>query len=91
MKLVYQNWSKENVNDETIKNDLRLLSKGALEIGSDQDLNSLSRANKAKKWDNDTRKSSSGKFRHGGGHGGERHGGGGHSNNNRNNRFKKKR
>jgi uncharacterized membrane protein YgcG len=98
MKLVYQNWSKENVNDETIKNDLRLLSKGALEIGSDQDLNSLSRANKTKKWGEENRKGSgNGKFRHGGndrhggGHGGERHGGGGHGQNNRNKHFKKKR
>src|SRR5580658_1543524 len=49
MKLVYQNWSRENVNDETIKNDLRLLSKGALVISDEQDINSLSRANRQKK------------------------------------------
>ena len=93
MKLVYQNWSKENVNDETIKNDLRLLSKGALVVSDDQDINSLSRANRMKKrpednQNNNRNKSGGGKFRHGGG-GGQGQGGGG--GNNRNKHFKKKR
>src|ERR1017187_3303858 len=73
MKLVYQNWSKENVNDETIKNDLRLLSKGALVISDEQDINSLARANRMKKRPEDNRKTNTGgggKFRHGGGGGG---------------------
>ncbi|HWB64366.1 MAG TPA: DUF4290 domain-containing protein [Chitinophagales bacterium] len=85
MKLVYQNWSKENINDETIKNDLRMLSKGQLEVLDEHDLNSLSRANKAKKprEENNRKGSGGGKFRHGSG------GGGG--NNNRNKYFKKKR
>lgn len=48
MKLVYQNWSKEEVNDLTIKNDVRLISKGQLEITDDQDIGSLARANKFK-------------------------------------------
>ncbi|MBL7778796.1 MAG: DUF4290 domain-containing protein [Chitinophagales bacterium] len=48
MKLVYQNWSKEEVNDLTIKNDVRLISKGQLEITEDQDIGSLARANKFK-------------------------------------------
>jgi hypothetical protein len=82
MKLVYQNWSKENVNDETIKNDLRLLSKGALVVSDEHDLNSLARANRMKKRpeDNNNRKGGGGKFRHNGGQG-----------NNRNKHFKKKR
>ena len=85
MKLVYQNWSKENVNDETIKNDLRLLSKGALVVSDDQDINSLARANRMKKRPEDNiRKGGGGKFRHGSG-------GGGGQNNNRNKHFKKKR
>lgn len=46
MKLVYQNWSKEEVNDETIKNDLRLLSQGKLSITEEQDIGSLARANR---------------------------------------------
>ena len=91
MKLVYQNWSKENVNDETIKNDLRLLSKGALVISDEQDINSLSRANRQKKRpeDNNPRKNmgGGGKFRQGGGGQGQ----GGGNNNNRNKHFKKKR
>ena len=87
MKLVYQNWSKENVNDETIKNDLRLLSKGALVISDEQDISSLSRANRQKKRPEDNmgmgqRKNNNNKFRQGGGGG---------QGNNRNKHFKKKR
>lgn len=83
MKLVYQNWSKESVNDELIKNDIRLLSKGALEISENEDLNSLSRANKFRdKPENNNRKG-------GGGGGGkyQQH----RNNNNKNKNFKKKR
>lgn len=89
MKLVYQNWSKDHVNDETIKNDIRLLSKGELQIADDQDIDALARANRNKKPDNNAggnnnnRKGGGGKFRHGGG------GGGGQNRNNKN--FKKKR
>jgi CRISPR/Cas system-associated endonuclease Cas1 len=79
MKLVYQNWSKDDVNDETIKNDLRLLSKGELQITEDQDINALARANKSKQRPEDNqRKGGGGKHRHG-------HGGG------RNKNFKKRR
>ncbi|MCS6934115.1 MAG: DUF4290 domain-containing protein [Chitinophagales bacterium] len=48
MKMVYQNWSKEEVNDLTIKNDLLILSDGKLQITEDQDISSLARANKFK-------------------------------------------
>lgn len=84
MKLVYQNWSKEEVNNETVKNDIRLLSKGKLQISDDQDIDSLARANRIKKPqdNNNNRKGGGGKFRHGGG------GGGGQ---NRNKNFKKRR
>ena len=84
MKLVYQNWSKDEVNNETVKNDIRLLSKGKLQISDDQDIDSLARANRIKKpqENNNNRKGGGGgKFRHGGG------GGGGQ---NRNKNFKKK-
>ena len=83
MKLVYQNWSKDEVNNETIKNDIRLLSKGKLQISDDQDIDSLARANRIKKpQDNNNRKGGGGgKFRHGGGGGGQ----------NRNKNFKKRR
>ena len=72
MKLVYQNWSQEEVNNETIKNDVRLLSKGKLQISDDQDIDSLARANRIKKpQDNNNRKGGGGgKFRHGSGGGG---------------------
>ncbi len=81
MKLVYQNWSQDEVNNETIKNDIRLLSKGKLQISDDQDIDSLARANRIKKpQDNNNRKGGGGgKFRHGGGGGG------------RNKNFKKRR
>lgn len=99
MKLVYQNWSKENVNDETIKNDLRLLSKGALVISDEQDINSLSRANRQKTGpdnrnnNNGPRKNNNNKnnkFRQGGGGQGQGQGQGGSNNNNRNKHFKKR-
>ena len=83
MKLVYQNWSKDEVNNETVKNDIRLLSKGQLQISDDQDIDSLARANRIKKpqENNNNRKGGGGgKFRHGGGGGGQ----------NRNKNFKKK-
>jgi hypothetical protein len=81
MKLVYQNWSKEEVNNETVKNDIRLLSKGKLQISDDQDIDSLARANRIKKPqdNNNNRKGGGGKFRHGGG------------GQNRNKNFKKRR
>lgn len=85
MKLVYQNWSKESVNDEIIKNDLRLLSKGALIVSDDQDINSLARANRVKT--NSKPDNNRGNFKQGGG----KYKQGGGSNNNRNKHFKKKR
>ena len=81
MKLVYQNWSKEHVNDEIIKNDIRLLSKGVLEVSENEDLNSLARANKFKDKpeggrDNRGKGGGGGKFQH---------------RNNKNKNFKKRR
>jgi hypothetical protein len=86
MKMVYQNYSKDAVNDETIKSDLKLLSKGKLEITDDQDINSLARANKVKSVKNE----SSSNQRKGGGGGKFRHGGGG-GGGGRNKNFKKRR
>ena len=81
MKLVYQNWSQENVNDEIIKNDLNMMSEGQLTVADDSDLNSLARSNKFKPGRNDmnggSRNKPGGKFRHNGG--------------NRNKNFKKRR
>lgn len=64
MKLVYQNWSKENVNDEIIKNDIRLLSNGKLQVPENEDLGSLARANKQKeRQENQNNRKGSGKNR----------------------------
>jgi hypothetical protein len=35
MKLCYANWSKESVSDETVRTDLKTLSKGMLELDKD--------------------------------------------------------
>ena len=88
MKLAYQSFSKDNVNDETIKNDLRLLSKGELQITDDQDINALARANKVKAGANEGRSNNN---RKGGGGGKFRHGSGGGGGQNRNKNFKKRR
>ncbi|MFN8321886.1 MAG: DUF4290 domain-containing protein [Chitinophagales bacterium] len=91
MKMVYQNYSKDHVNDETIKSDIKLLSKGQLQISDNVDINSLARANKGKGVPNDVRLTSN---RKGNGGGKFRHGGGGSSNGggqNRNKNFKKRR
>lgn len=34
MKLVYNNWHKENVHDDTVKNELAIITKGELELSS---------------------------------------------------------
>ena len=48
MKLTYQNWNKENTNDEIIKNDLRIISKGELSLSVEDSISELSRANSSK-------------------------------------------
>jgi hypothetical protein len=45
MKLTYQNWNKENTNDEIIKNDLRIISKDELSLSVEDSISELSRAN----------------------------------------------
>jgi hypothetical protein len=48
MKLTYQNWNKENTNDEIIKNDLRIISKDELSLSVEDSISELSRANDKK-------------------------------------------
>ena len=48
MKLTYQNWNKENTNDEIIKNDLRIISRGELFLTEEDNISELSRANNSK-------------------------------------------
>jgi hypothetical protein len=43
MKLTYQNWNKENTNDEIIKNDLNIISKGKLSLSVEDNISELSR------------------------------------------------
>ena len=82
MKMVYQNYSRDLVNDETVKSDVKLLSKGQLKLTDGQDIDSLARANRMKKprEENNRKGGGGGKFRHGSGGGGQ----------NRNKNFKKK-
>ena len=61
MKLVHRNWNKDNANDEVIKQDIKVLSKGALELPEDTNLDSLTRSTKPKR--------STGEFKKGGRHG----------------------
>ncbi len=68
MKMVYQNYSKDAVNDETIKADIKLLSKGELKISDDQDINALARSTKGKssndgRNNNNNNRKGGGKFR----------------------------
>lgn len=49
MKLVYQNWNRDNVNDATIKMDLESLSDGVLVLQEDSDLDTLTRQNSNRK------------------------------------------
>lgn len=38
MKLVHNNWNKENVSDDVIREDLKILSNGELELAADADI-----------------------------------------------------
>lgn len=64
MKLTYQNWNKENTNDEIIKNDLRLISKGELVLSVEDNISELSRSNKARPLQNNNNFKGNGKNKH---------------------------
>lgn len=49
MKLVYNNWSRENVTDDAIRMDIEKLSEGDLSLPEDADLDSLSKSLKKRK------------------------------------------
>ncbi|MFN8277070.1 MAG: DUF4290 domain-containing protein [Chitinophagales bacterium] len=74
MKLTYQNWNKDNTNDEIIKSDLRILSKGELSLSEEDNISAL------------TRNSGGGNFKKGPFKPNNRN----NNNNNRNNNFKRK-
>ncbi|HAE36149.1 MAG TPA: DUF4290 domain-containing protein, partial [Chitinophagales bacterium] len=52
MKLVYQNWNRENVTDDLIKSDLEFLSGGKLTLHEESNLDTLSKANRTKQGPN---------------------------------------
>lgn len=49
MKLVYQNWNKENVNDQIIMEDIQKLSGNQLELTEDSNLDTLAKSNRGKR------------------------------------------
>lgn len=49
MKLVYNNWNRENITDEVIKNDFNSLSNGELKIDEETSLDTLTKSNRKKK------------------------------------------
>jgi hypothetical protein len=46
MKLVYQNWNRDNVTDDAIQNDIKFLSGGELSLDADSNIDSLSKSSK---------------------------------------------
>jgi len=50
MKMVYKNWSGENVSNEVIREDLKNLSKGILEIPEDANLDALTKSSNRRKF-----------------------------------------
>ena len=55
MKLVYLNWTKENTNDDIIKNDLRILSDDKLRLGLEDNISELTKGNKFRESNNSGR------------------------------------
>ena len=68
MKLVHRNWNQENANDEIIKQDIKTLSEGKLELDESSNLDALTRSTKS------VRKRPSGDYKSNGRHGGRRDG-----------------
>jgi len=46
MKLVYNTWNRDNVNDQIIRGDLEHLSEGVLQLPEDADIDTLTRTNR---------------------------------------------
>lgn len=86
MKLVYQNWTKENTNDEIIKNDLRILSHDGLQLGLEDNISALTSNGNNSRIRNDVSARSGRDNR--GGQNGQRNGG---NNKNRNKYYNKNR
>ena len=41
MKMTYRNWNNEDVNDDTIKDDLRMMSEGVLSLDDEQRIQNM--------------------------------------------------
>jgi len=52
MKLAYKNWSNEEVSNELIKDDLKTLSRGKLEISDDMNIENMTRNQQKRKFNN---------------------------------------
>lgn len=47
MKLVYQNWNRENITDEVIMSDFKRISEGKLTLDKETDLDSLAKSTRS--------------------------------------------
>lgn len=66
MKLAYKNWSNEEVSNDLIREDLRTLSNGKLNVSNDMHIEVKVSANAPGSSQNQNRKKSKGKFNKGG-------------------------
>ncbi len=62
MKMVYKNWNQEHVDDDTIIEDLRILSGGKIILADDSNLDKLSRSNRNKSRSNNSNGRSSNNY-----------------------------
>ncbi|MFN8315533.1 MAG: DUF4290 domain-containing protein [Chitinophagales bacterium] len=90
MKLVYQNWTKENTNDEIIKNDLRILSHDGLKLGLEDNISALTSNGNNSRIRNDV-SARPGRDNRGGQNGQRNNNGGSGNNKNRNKYYGKNR
>jgi hypothetical protein len=52
MKLAYKNWSNEEVNNELVKNDIKAMSNGLLEISDDMDIETMTKLQRKNSYPN---------------------------------------
>lgn len=52
MKLAYKNWSNEEVSNELIKNDIRAMSQGVLEISDDMNIETMTKLHRKNSFSN---------------------------------------
>lgn len=69
MKLVHNNWNKENVSDEVIREDLKMMSNGELELALDAELQPYRQPQQPRNFNKQHRKSSAKNKNRGNNHG----------------------